>query len=233
MSESKLSAAALVDEKDVRAFVDVDSDATSPNLEWTRRAINGVSATIVEKTGRDWRGLAEDAEDADQTRVFEHDGSRVLEIDPCRNPTLVRVTGTPKDTDSWSELDDDDWIAEPQRFPIKQRIRFLGARPLPARRSGWSALSRHVTGRETRWPGGDDYEDVHSSVEVTAVWGYAEVPDHVKFAALLWIAQLYKRDVQFLSDSVPDGQRVAGGIPKDVLEILEGESDDTVGVAAV
>lgn len=232
MTPSKLSDLALVDEKDVRAFVDVESDATSPNLEWTRRAINGVSATIVEKSGRDWRGKPDDSDP--EERVFEHDGSRVLEIDPVRNPTLVRVTGTPKNADSWTALDDDDWIAEPQRANVKTRIRFVGSRPLPTRMSGWSALSRHVSGSPgTRWPGDDDYEDVHSSVEVTGVWGYAEVPDHVKFAALLWIAQLYKRDVQFLSDSVPEAQRVAGGIPKDVEQILEGEADDAVGVAAV
>lgn len=234
MSASRLSDQALVTEADVKAYLDVPTDATSPSVRWIRRAVNGVSAVIVEKTGRDWRGLADDAQDAQQPRIFEHDSSRVLEIDPARSPSLVRVTGTPKDSDSWVALDDGDWIAEPQRAAIKQRIRFLGATPLPARQSGWSALSRHLSGSPgTRWPAEVASEDLHSSVEVTAIWGYASVPDQVKLAALLWISQLYKRDVQFLSDSIPEGQRIAGGIPKDVLDILEGDSDDASSVAAV
>lgn len=234
MSASKLSDQALVDERDVKGYLDVGNDAESPKPEWIRRAINGVSAVIVEQSGRDWRGLPDDAEDAEVTRIFEHDSSRVLDIDPARNVTLVRVSGTPKASGSWSELDDGDWIAEPQRSAVKQRIRFVGPRPLPARRSGFSALARHLSGSPgTRWPGDVADEDLHVSVEVTAIWGYASVPDHVKFAALLWISQLYKRDVQFLSDSIPEGQRIAGGIPKDVKDILEGDSDDDTAIAAV
>lgn len=227
----KLSDDALVTVADVKAYLDVE-DGGKPNNVWIQRAINGTSAVIVEKT-HSWGGAADQEDpDAAEIRVFEHDGGPLLTIDPCRVPSLVRVTATPKDADSWETLDDGDWIAEPQRLDIKQRLRFM--RELPTRMSGWSALSRSAAGfPPTRWPGGIDPETLHSSIEVTAVWGYAAIPDHVKLACLLWISALYRRDVQFLTDSIPEGARVAGGIPKDVMEIIEGEQDDVGAVSAV
>lgn len=233
-----LAREALVTVAEAREHLGVSAtdDPSDPQLELL---INGVSRRIVQRTGRTYVGFSDT--DAASARKYLHDGSKVLGIEDAREVTSVETSLDPDDASGWTPMDAANYVLEPVNGPTTQRIRFLNV--LPGLRTGWAGLTGGYSraaapaGIETPWPrevaGASDFR---VWVRVNAKWGYGPdtdtVPGHVKLAALLWVANIHKREQAYFSEDL--SRAVAEmGMPPDVEELLTEEGTSSAQVAAV
>jgi len=230
---------ALVTLTEARTYLGV-GESDKPTGPFLRQVILGLSARIVQHTGRTY--LNPNAEDASSARQFLFDpAERVLRIDDCRDIETVEVSATPQDDKSWDAVETELWVAEPLGKEVVDRLRFLQAPELPATGAGWSALGLHASigtagGEQTLWPHQVRTElSTRVGVQVAAKWGYGptcnDVPANAKLALLMWLQNIHKRDKAFFSDQAKVWAKM--GMPEDVRELLDGEGSLEPGVLAV
>jgi hypothetical protein len=231
---------ALITVEEARQYLDVEKEA-KPTDGLLEQIINGLSDTVLQRTGKTYINPV--AEDGESTRAYEFlADEKKVHIDNVRAISKVEVTGTPQDDDSWLELSDTDWVAEPVGLSVQDKIRFLVNQELPAAGVGWSALALHRTGEQrdsmhTPWP----WEARSSAqgrvyVRVTGKYGYGvdttTVPGNVKLALALWLQNIHKRDQAFFSETIGVAKALTK-MPPDVEVMLEGEEADQAQVSAV
>lgn len=235
-----LSPQALVSVEEAREYLQVSS-TDKPADALLEQIIGGLTAGIVQRTGKVYVNPVD--KDGAATRAYQFlADEKKVHIDNVRAISKVEVTGTPQDDDSWLELTDTDWVAEPVGLPVQHIVRFLINQELPAVGVGWSALALHRSGEQrdsmhTPWPW-EARNTVQGRVyiRVTGKFGMgadtASVPGNVKLATLMWLQNIHKRDQAFFSETIGVASALTK-MPPDVEALLEGESADQAQVAAV
>lgn len=234
-----LDPAALVSTTEARIYLQVEGE-DKPTDGLLEQIIGGLSLRVIQHTGRTY--ISPDKDDKAITRQYVFDPSdRVVEIADCRELSKVEVTATPKDEDTWEEVDAELWVAEPLGEPVIDRIRFLAPSDLPAQGTGWGLLGLHASsqsagGERTPWPHQVRAEmNSRAAVRVTGKLGYGKdattVPANVKLAVLMWLQNIHKRDAAFFSEAAKVTAKIA--MPEDVRELLDGEGANAPSVAAV
>lgn len=232
-----LDSDALVSLEEARTYLQTEAEG-KPVTEWLELAINGLSLRVLQHTGRTY--INPDKADKATVREYSFDPSdRILAIDNCRGISLVRASATPKDVDSWNDVEADLWLAEPLGEAVTDRIRFLSPADLPAIGTGWGLLGLHASresSQRSEWPH-QVRAELHSraTLQVTAKWGYgaslATVPGNVKLAVLMWLQNIHKRDAAFFGEQAKVFADLA--MPRDVRELLDGEGTSRPLVDAV
>jgi hypothetical protein len=235
-----LAAQALVSVEEARTYLQVESTDKPPDA-LLEQIIEGLTAGIVQRTGKTYVNPVDKDGESSRAYVFAAD-DRKVHIDSVRELSTVEVTGTPQDEDSWLELTDHDFIAEPVGVEVQHRIRFLMATAMPAVGVGWSGLALHRSGEQrdsmhTPWPW-EARSTVQGrvTVRVTGKFGMAgktaDVPGNVKLATLMWLQNIHKRDQAFFSETIGVASALTK-MPPDVEALLEGESAEQAQVVAV
>lgn len=235
-----LSAQALLSLAEARTYLGVSADE-DPKDELLELIINGLSARIVQRTGRTYINPV--AKDAESTVSYDFDpASPTVPIDDFRSVTKVEVSATPGSADSWFELADTDFYLEPSGQPVSTAIRFLEGPALPAQGVGWGALSLHRRGYSsdtmgTPWPWeGTIAAAARTTVRITGKLGQGAdattAPANVRLAVAMWLQNIHKRDQAFFSEDF--GKAMAGlKMPADVEELLDGEGDRGASVQVI
>lgn len=236
-----LSASALVTREEARSFLQV-GDEDDPKDALLELVINGLSDRIVQRTKDVYVNPVKDDGLGIRTYDFNPAIDRHVDIDFAREVASVEVTASPQDEDSWQTLEAADFYVEPVGEPVSRMIRFLTGFDLPAQGIGWGALSLHRTGpgadsQWTDWPGEDrDVTSARATARVKAKFGLggdsATVPHNVKLATLMWLQNIHKRDIAFVSETIGVAS-AALRMPPDVVELLEGETEDEAAGVAI
>lgn len=110
-------------------------------------------------------------------RTYEYDGSGFLEIDDCQNIlTITTDAGYPGQT---YVLDTSEWLAEPAGGEVYYYVH-LNGRYLPASPEMGFERNLDTLGYSGRIP----------NVTVTATWGWPAIPEDVKLATAIIVADL-------------------------------------------
>lgn len=237
-----LASTALVGVEEARSFLGVDP-TDDPTDDQLALIINGLSSRIVQKTGDLYVNPI--AADGVGERSYEFSGSDItVEIDNARSVTEVAMTGTPNDVESWVVLGSNDYYLEPVGAPVADKVRFLATLEVPTVGTGWGGLSMHTVnpGPEgdsmwTRWPRDDaSIESFVAWLRVKAKFGLAGdnslVPANVKLALAMWLQNIDKRDLAYVSETIGAASALTR-MPPDVEELLTGESDQQPTIGAV
>lgn len=237
-----LASTALVSLEEARSFLGADP-TDDPVDDQLALIINGLSTRIAQKTGDLYVNPV--AEDGVAERSYQFNGSeRTVTIDNARSISEVAISGTPQDVDSWTVLDVAEYYLEPVGQPVSTKVRFLAALEVPTVGSGWGGLSLHTVnpGPEgdtmwTRWPSDDAaIEDFVASLRVKAKFGLgadaATVPANVKLAVAMWLQNIDKRDLAYVSETIGAASALTK-MPPDVEELLAGETDSQPTIGAV
>lgn len=180
----------LVTTDEARSYLEIE-DEEKPGDSLLGLIINGLSARIARHTRRTFEPADPDAAAA---RAFLYTYERGwVWIDDCRDIEAVELTATPQTSSSWEATTD--FYANPLGKDVKTRIRFT-AGPLLA-----------------------DGATAPVAVRVTAKWGHAEIPADVKLACLMWLQNIHKRDIAFLSEEIARTSAVLR-MPDDVRGVL-------------
>jgi len=201
-----------------------DSDVEQPSEDWLDLVIAVVTGTIIHFTGRDYTKAA-----TIESRKYQRFGdSPTIDIDDCQDVTKVEVSRG----QGWRQLPTDAWIAEPTSQDRKSQIRFLGTQ-LPATGIGWY-FGQQQNADGTAWPNQSRAEaEAVTFVQVTARYGYTQVPGHIRMAALSFIAHIHRKDKAYFSEAFAQGAKSILDIPPDVLRILESDEKAGPGVTAI
>lgn len=234
-----LPAYALVTLPEARSFLQAE-DGDDPKDELLEIIITGLSKRIVQRTDdvyinpidKDGYGL--------RTYDFNPLADSEVSIDYAREIDAVEVTASPQDDTSWRALESAEYYAEPVGDPVARSIRFLVGFDLPAQGVGWDALAFHRRGTDTMpsdWPSRDRaVTEARATLRVKAKWGLGAdsttVPANVKLALLMWLQNIHKRDIAFVSETIGVASATLR-MPPDVLELLEGETDEQPTIGAV
>lgn len=164
-------------------------------------AVNAASTAVLNYTDRDF-GLGT----ATEQRTYEYDGSGVLDIDDCTAVTAVTLSYNGADT----VLPPDQWNQQPYGSGIITHIL------LPMGRYGGSpdmGFTRNldVYARE-------GYTSLTPTLaKVDATFGWPQVPNDVKQAAI-WIAAAMAEDVRpFISETIEGYSRTVGPAPRQAI----------------
>lgn len=236
-----LPASALVTLEEARSFLQVD-DGDDPKDDLLELIIPGLSERITQRTGDIYINPIEKDGLGLRTYDFNPAADNHVAIDNAREIAVVDVTATPHDDDSWRILDSAEWYSEPVGQAVSTSIRFLTGLDLPALGVGWGALSLHrqSPGPDSQWsdwPSQDRASiDARATLRVKAKWGIgadqSTVPHNVKLATLMWLQNIHKRDIAFVSETIGVASATLK-MPPDVIELLEGEADTEATVGAV
>lgn len=183
-------------------------------------AIAAASAAILTYTGRDFASAV-----VTEERQFEYDGSGYLEIDDATEITAVSIQqgqfgATPVASDFWS----------PKPFrrsdsPVYTYIELPGGVGMYGSPEMGFKRNMDVLAREGRWP-------VPQAVAIVdGTWGWPEVPEDIKQAAL-WTIEEFRaanaKSERLTSESI-DGyarawnrQMISKAIPNRAADLLEG-----------
>jgi hypothetical protein len=240
-----LSPAALVTTEEARSFLGV-ADDENPTTDQLALIVNGLSSRITQKTGDLYINPVANDGVAERTYEFVGDERKVA-IDAARSVTEVALTGSPQDVASWTVLNPlADFYLEPVGAPVSKVVRLMASTEIPTEGVGWGGLSLHANsynpGPEgdtmwTPWPGADRASiDFRGFLRVKGKFGLAGdaslVPDNVKLAVVMWLQNIDKRDLAFMSETIGTASALTK-MPPDVEELLVGESDDQPSVGAV
>lgn len=230
---------ALVSSTEARTYLGVDAK-DKPADAWLEQVIGGLSLRVLQHTGRTYINPV--GEDKAGTSPYTFNpADRELEIDNCRDLSLVEANATPQDDDTWEEVGEELYVAEPLGGPVFDTVRFLTADTLPAQGVGWGLLGLHassssVSSESTAWPHQVRAELASRvGIRVTGKLGYGPdlktVPENVKLAVLMWLQNIHKRDIAFFGESAKVTSKI--GMPEDVKELLDGEAATRASVVAV
>jgi hypothetical protein len=157
------------------------SDLEAQEVRKYEDAIHAASAAVRSYTDRDFTLNASGVATA---RNFEYDDSGYIDIDDAQSVTLVRVL-LPYNAPSMT-LTTNQFQALPFDGPVKDNIILY----YPDFSYGMSREMGFTWNLDTYdGPMGDP----PPIVEVTAVWGWAEIPDDVQMATI-WIASAFSED---------------------------------------
>lgn len=229
---------ALVSTDEARTYLQLEA-TDKPPAAWLEQVIGGLSLRVIQYTGRTYINPV--AEDKAATRQYVYDpGDAELPIDNMRELSLVEVSANPQ-TEEWEEVGDELFIAEPLDGPVYDRLRFFSPELLPAQGTGWSLLGLHASAssassERTPWPHQVRTQlEARIVVRVTGKLGFGKdlksVPANVKLAVLMWAQNIFKRDAAFFGEQAKVFASLA--MPKDVKELLDGESATRPQVTAV
>lgn len=143
-------------------------------------ALTKASAAIVRYTERDFA-----SPQVTETRKYQYDQCGFLDIDDATDITQVSIT-YPNTPDL--VLTTDQWLAQPPlsaNNPVYDRLMVAFASPGVSPEMGFT-YNLDVLYRERRWPGLQP-----TTVNVTATFGWPEVPEDVK-QAVVWTASAFK-----------------------------------------
>jgi hypothetical protein len=239
--ETLASDFSLVSLAEARTFL-LAEEGDDPKDALLELIIPGLSKRIVQKTGNLYVNPA--ADDGVSRRSYDFSpNDRRVDIDFARELGAVEVTGAPQDEEAWTLLDAaTDYYAEPVGMPVVTSLRFMTALELPAQGVGWGGLALHrltpdVDLEYSTWPSQERQVDsVRATVRVSAKFGLGAdsttAPANVKLALLMWLQNIHKRDIAFVSDTVGVASATMK-MPADVEELLLGESDTLAGAEAI
>jgi len=213
-----LNTNALLTVQDVREYLDITA-GSKPELEWLIAVINGVSTEVQDYTSRTYK--PSDAVPA--TREYSYGGGLTVEIDDCRDITLIETTTDPNDAASWADIAASSYVALPLDESVKRRIRFksTGSNALAFTYSQWP---RELKGSAS----------FYSAIRVTGLYGHVTVPPNVILACQMWIKNIFNRDQAYFSQEFSDGVIInREQMPPDVKQILDGQREQNASVAAV
>ncbi len=168
-------------------------DMEPQEVEKYQAAIRSASAAVRAYTDRDF---TPNASAVATTRTFEYDDSGYVDIDDCREVTSVSVTfpqgGFP------IYLQTSQWQALPFQGAVKDTLVIYSA-------------TFHAQSREMGFTYNlDRYEGALAMpprVEITATWGWPEIPEDVQ-QATVWTAAAFTEDArQITSESIESFSR--------------------------
>lgn len=175
----------LITLEELRTALGIDPTDTRRDDQYGQ-AITFASLAIRNYTGRDFGTGA-----VDEERTFEYDNSGYLDIDDAQTITTVKMTtyGFPD-----SLLDASQWVAMPQKrddSPVYWYMILPGGYAYGSPEMGFTR-NLDVVYAEGRFP------TLPRLVKVTGTWGWPDVPDDVKQAAI-WTVQ------EWTSKATPNG----------------------------
>lgn len=152
------------------------------------QAIAGASAAIIKYTDRDFATAT-----VTEQRSYEYDGSGFLDIDDCTAITDVTYSIAGFD----SVIPADSWRAEPQRGEVYTYLILPQWGPRFSPEMGFNQ-NVDVLYREGRFVG------LGALVKVTAAFGWTNVPEDVKRAAIWTAVAMADNPEPYISESIAD-----------------------------
>jgi hypothetical protein len=219
----------LISRDEARTYLGVEG-TEKPVDPWLDLVIGGLSREVMTYTGRQYRPRSAEAE----AKLYTYDAGALLSLDDCTAPSAVRFSQTPSDDESWTDVGDDQWVAEPLRRAVKTQLRFIPPISEQMAPSGWEALALVYSGDRTRWPREDRAAlQAYVAVEVTALWGWPEVPAEITLACCKWLDALNKGDQAYFSGDLANVHIDFKAMPPEVKQILDDAKDSSPIILAV
>lgn len=145
------------------------------------------------------------------TRQFEYDGSGFLDIDDAQQITAVTEAYGGVTNSYTRTLTADDWVARPFNTPIKYWLQLAGENYFDSPEMGFTWNADTYSGRNFRYP---------NIVNVTAIWGWDEIPADVQQATIWTALHLAENPKNLIAESIEGYSRTytsGGGTLADAL----------------
>lgn len=177
----------LITLAELKASMNIASGDEDPIREVKlEQAIRYASAAV-----RKFADRAFGTEEKEGARTYEYDSSGFLDIDDCMLVHSVAFIFGGFET----PLEEFYWRPEPQEGPPYDYLTIPHWAGIYSPQMGFK-INLDVISRDRGWPG------LIPTVKVVANWGWPNVPDDVKFAALLTAAAMAEKPDEYVAESI-------------------------------